>query len=158
MKPAAWRLVLMGVLFLGWVGYLAYLALMTSNHVVLSRPQLLVSDLHVLATRQTDDAFVVNEVLWPADKDGEWRGKTIVLSNPKECQVWSKAEHWHYALPPEGGEVLLPLYAVQPAVDDRAAARVTPIPPSPGHMAPGPSYIYPADAEVLSQYRTIPKP
>ena len=31
MKPVAWRLAVTAVLFLGWVGYLAYLALFTRN-------------------------------------------------------------------------------------------------------------------------------
>ena len=158
MKPVAWRLAVTAVLFLGWVGYLAYLALFTRNPIVLSRPQFLVAEMHVLATRQADDTFEINDVLWPAEKKEEWRGKKIFLSNPKECQTWSEAERWHYALPPEGQEALLPLYAVEAAGDDRVAVKVAPIPPSPGHGAPGAARIYPATSAVLSEYNSIPKP
>jgi len=164
MKPAAWRLVVTAVLFLAWVGYLAYLALVARNPVVLSRPQFLVSELHVLATRDGGDAFVVNDVLWPSDKKEEWQGKKIVVENLKDCQTWSAADRWHKAPPPEGQKVLMPLSPAGPAKDG-ADFDVSPIPASPGYPPPGargagagPARIYPADSEVLSQYNSIPKP
>ena len=158
MKPAAWRLVVTAVLFLSWVGYLAYLALMTRNPVVLSRPQFLVSELHVLATRDGGDDFVVNDVLWPPDKKVEWQGKKIVVDNLKDCETWS-AKGWQTAPPPEGQKVLMPLRQAGSDFD------VSPIPASPGYPPPdarragaGPPRIYPADSAVLSQYKSIPKP
>ncbi len=129
MKPAAWRLVVTAVLFLSWVGYLAYLALMTRNPVVLSRPQFLVSELHVLATRDGGDDFVVNDVLWPPDKKVEWQGKKIVVDNLKDCETWS-AKGWQTAPPPEGQKVLMPLRQAGSDFD------VSPIPASPGYPPP----------------------
>ncbi len=158
MKPAAWRLVVTAALFLAWVGYLAYLALMTRNPVVLSRPQFLVAELHVLATRDGGDDFVVNDVLWPPDKKEEWQGKKIVVENLKDCETWS-AKGWQTAPPPEGQKVLMPLRQAGSDFD------VSPIPTSPGYPPPdaqrsgaGPPRIYPADSAVLSQYNSIPKP
>jgi hypothetical protein len=49
MKRSGWRLALTAVLFLGWIGFLAYLAATTTNPVVLERPQFLTADLVVLA-------------------------------------------------------------------------------------------------------------
>ena len=162
MKPAAWRLALTALLFLGWVGYLGYLVLTTRGAVVLSRPQFLVAELHVVATRDGTDQFVVNDVLWPADKKEEWRGKKIVIKNIAECQTWSAAaREWRTAPPPEGQRVLLPLVPAKGG----DAFDVVPIPPSPGYQPPdprrggaGPPRVYPADPRVLDQYNSIPKP
>ena len=158
MKPAVWRLVVAAVLFLAWIGYLAYLVAFTRNPIILSRPQFLVAEMHVLATRQGDDAFVIDEVLWPADRKAAWQGKKVVISNPKECQTWSDADHWHYALPPDGAKVLMPLYNVENTGANGSAARVAPIPMSPGHNGVGPARVYPDSPAVIREYDGMAKP
>jgi hypothetical protein len=72
MKKSAWRLVLSAVLFAAWIGYLAYLALTTTDPIVLSRPQFLDADLYVVADVPADPAasdypagiVSVKEVIW----------------------------------------------------------------------------------------------
>jgi len=151
MKPAAWRLTATAVLFAGWIGYLGYLVAATRNPIVLSRPQFLVSRLDVIATRKGDDSFLVNEVLYPASKNEEWSGKTITVSNLKKCQVYSARTGGETVPADEGRQYLLPL-----DVEEGANARVVPTPPSPGYKM-GPPRIYPFDAAVLNEYRTVPK-
>jgi hypothetical protein len=151
MKPAAWRLVITAVLFAGWIGYLGYLVAATRNPIVLSRPQFLVSGLDVIATRKGDDAFLVDEVLYPAAKNEEWRGKTITVRNLKVCQVYSARTGGEPVPADEGRKYLLPL-----DVEEGANVRVVPTPPSPGYKL-GPPRIYPFDTAVLNEYRTVPK-
>ncbi|HBI42969.1 MAG TPA: hypothetical protein DDY78_08940 [Planctomycetales bacterium] len=152
MKPAAWRLVITAVLFAGWIGYLGYLVAATRNSIVLSRPQFLVSGLDVIATRKGDDSFLVDEVLYPADKNEEWRGKTIVVRNLKACQIFYSDRSGGVPVPAdEDRKYLLPL-----DIEEGANARVVPTPPSPGYKT-GPPRIYPFDTAVLNEYRTVPK-
>jgi hypothetical protein len=154
MKPAAWRLVVTAVLFAGWIGYLGYLVAATRNPFVLSRPQFLVSGLDVIATRKGDDSFLVDKVLYPADKNEEWRGKTIMVRNLKECRIYSalSARSGGEAVPAdEGRQYLLPL-----EIEEGVNARVVATPPSPGYKT-GPPRIYPFDTAVLNEYRTVPK-
>ena len=108
MKPAALRLAVTAVLFVGWVGYLAYLVVKTSNPVVLSRPQFLVSEMDVIATHTGADTFVINDVLYPKNQDAE-KDKTIVVRNLGQCQTFSPREGWRAVPPPEGQQFLLPL-------------------------------------------------
>jgi hypothetical protein len=152
MKPAAWRLVATSVLFAGWIGYLSYLVAATRNPIVLSRPQFLVSGLDVIATRKGDDSFLVEEVLYQADKNEEWRGKMIVVRNLKACQIfYSNLTNGEPVPAGEGRKYLLPL-----DIEEGANVRVVPTPPSPGYKT-GPPRIYPFDAAVLNEYRTVPK-
>jgi hypothetical protein len=62
MKRSAWRLIAATVLFLGWIGYLAFLAATTTEPIILSRSQFLAADLYVIA--EVDDAPV-----WPTFPD-----------------------------------------------------------------------------------------
>ena len=151
MKPAAWRLVAAAVLFAGWIGYLGYLVAATRNPIVLSRPQFLVSGLDVIATRKGDDRFLVDEVLYPAAKNDEWRGKTIMVRNLKASQVYSARTGDEPVPPDEGRQYLLPLDA-----EEGVNVRVVPTPPSPGYKTGRPR-IYPFDAAVVNEYKTIPK-
>ena len=172
MKPAAWRLVVTAVLFLAWVGYLAYLALMTRNPVVLSRPQILVSDLDVVAevpSTAADADIVVKEVLYPKERPPVEVGQKLHVLNlalckrlPREPQKGEPQEN----VSPDftgPGLYLLPLRQVE---GDKY--EVVPTPPSPGYppnyppdarrAGVGPPRIYPASPEVLRQYKSIPKP
>ena len=164
MKPAAIRLLITAVLFVGWIGYLAYLVAATSQPIVLSRPQLQVSDFDVIATQSSGDSFVVGEVLYPAAKNDEWKGKSIVVVNLDKCQTFT-SEGWH-AVPPGSGPLLLPLQAAGSAQDGAAKFKVVPIPASPGYRpdsrqtgaATGPPRIYPDNAAMRRQYHAIQKP
>ena len=151
MKAAAWRLVATAVLFAGWIGYLAYLVAATRNPIILSRPQFLVSGLDVVATRKGDDAFRVDEVLYPAAKDEEWRGKTITVRNLQASQVYSARTGDEPVPVDEGRQYLLPLDA-----EEGMNVRVVPTPPSPGYKTGRPR-IYLFDGAVLKEYKTIPK-
>jgi hypothetical protein len=150
MKPA-WRLVAAAVLFVGWIGYLGYLVAATRNPIVLSRPQLLVSGLDVIATRKGDDTFLVDQVLYPAANDDEWRGKMITVRNLKASRVYSARTGDEPVPSDEGRQYLLPI-----DVEQGANVRVVPTPPSPGYKT-GPPRIYAFDTAVLNEYRTIPK-
>ena len=166
MKPAAWRLAVTAVLFLAWLGYLAFLALTTRDAVVLSRPQFLISELDVVARRTGADAFVVTDVLYPrgADKRAEWAGKTITVENMDKCQLYSSKFGGQPVPPDAGRSYLMPLQSLPG--EDKTRFEVVPIPASPGFPAgphglgpaTGPPRIYPADDEVIRQYHTIPKP
>jgi hypothetical protein len=163
MKPAALRLIATAVLFVGWIGYLAYLAAATRNPIVLSRPQFLISGLDVIATRTSDGSFVVGEVLYPSAKNEEWKGKTIIVQNIDKCQTFTP-DGWRTG-PLPAGPLLLPLQAAAPGKvdkpDEMPRFEVVPIPASPGFRSDshqtGPSRIYPDDAAVRSQYRTFQK-
>jgi len=67
------RLAVTAVLFLAWIGYLVYLAAMTTRPVVLSRPQFLVAELYVIAELRTGlteavpaEEATIREVVWSA--------------------------------------------------------------------------------------------
>jgi hypothetical protein len=49
------RMVVAGILFVSWIGFLAYLASQTRSPIVLSRPQFLVADAVALVKIQDDD-------------------------------------------------------------------------------------------------------
>src|SRR6516165_7848366 len=88
MRPAVARLALCIVLFLGWLGYLAYLVLL-GKPVVLSRPQILVSQFDVIATISEDKKVTVKEVLYPKAQDAKGRPKEgieITVTNIDECK------------------------------------------------------------------------
>ena len=159
MKPAALRLTVAALLFVGWVGYLAFLAATTRNAIVLSRPQFLVSELDVIATHKGDDTFVIDEVLYPKDKDA-LKGKTVLVKNLVQCQTFSAKDGWHAAPPPEGQAYLLPLVStgLPAAADQPETMNVAPIPASPGYPSAGPPRVYPDTPEVRREYGTIQKP
>ena len=139
-------------LFLGWLGWLAYLAATTAHPVILSRPQLLISTLDVLADvhdergRPAEDVKVVL-VHWPTQgSDQKLAGKTIHVTNLPHC-----AEKWIGA-----GRYILPL------VKEGTAYRVAAIPRSPGYINPDlgteESRIYPVTTQTLQQLDLIQKP
>src|SRR5947208_6269522 len=82
------RLVVASVLFAGWIGWLVYLAMTQSQPIVLSRPQLLVSDLDVIA--RVDDPgkkVVVEEVYaWHGKKPSITEGDSIDVGNLDRCR------------------------------------------------------------------------
>jgi hypothetical protein len=70
---AKFRLAVAVCLFVGWIGWLAYLVATTHNPVIISRPQFIVADLWVRGKLDGDGnspkaTLVVGEVLWASDK------------------------------------------------------------------------------------------
>jgi hypothetical protein len=145
MKFAALRLAIAVLLFAGWISWLIYLTLTSANPTVLSRPQLLVSTLEVVAqvpgiTAEPPEVSV-ERVYWPTEQQNQWQGKKIIVNNLSECQGWSGP-----------GEYLMPLSS------EGQSFRVTPIPPSPGYSRNGPPVIYAWTPQVARQLDTIAHP
>src|SRR3954454_16617305 len=84
---AVLRLVLASVLFAGWIGWLVYLAKFKSKPIVLSRPQLLVSDLDVIAeVDEPGKKAVVKEVYaWGRRIDPPAFDAPIEVVNLAQC-------------------------------------------------------------------------
>src|SRR5437763_542291 len=107
MNAARWRLILAAGLFVAWLGYLTFLAIQTTHPivqfspfevkktgpVVLSRPQLLVATLVVIADVQADASgeplkeVEVIEVLWPAPAPVQ-PDQRLRLSNLVGAEGW----------------------------------------------------------------------
>jgi hypothetical protein len=159
MKPAAWRLVVMAVLFALWIGYLVYLWQATlffrpsDEPLILSRPQFLVADLVIVGEIEdtSSPAVHVEQVLFPEKDAGVKPGDTIDVTNLKKCHPPHAGEN----PPPDltgPGAYLLPLRMTK----KRDAYEVVPIPVSPTYSdSEGPPRLYPATPQTLAQYREI---
>lgn len=143
------RLALATLAFLAWIGWLAYLAATTTRPIVLSRPQLLVSEIDVLANLterdgQPDPIVQVTEVLWTR------HGKVNLPEGIKVVNLSSLTSKDGWVGP---GEYILPLIRM-----DENSYRVAPIPDSPGfvnHLDRKPIYRY--SDRTLEQFRDIRK-
>jgi hypothetical protein len=163
MKPALLRLVVTALLFAGWIGYLSYLVLAQrpEGSVILSRPQLLVSDLDVVATVPDLTGRVqVAQVLYPATEDGRavQPGQTLTVTNLQQCRRLPRDQEQEGDVPPDWqgpGPYLLPLRRTTDGKD----YEVVPTPSSPGYppgnRRVGPPRIYPATPPVLAQYHQL---
>jgi hypothetical protein len=166
--PAAWRLILVAVLFAGWLGYLGYLVYMQSRptaSIVLSRPQLLVSDVDVIA--QVDNAdepttVTIKEVLYAKKQEGAEerpalkQGDRIVVHGIKRCGRLVARKNTPEPDFTGPGQYLVPLRLLVP---DSNIYEVVPTPYSPGYPSlSGPARIYPDSPEVRAQYQLVPKP
>jgi hypothetical protein len=162
MKPAVFRLVLCASLFALWMGYLGYLVLtrpLTPQRepLVLSRPQILSSDVDVIAEIDSEPkgetTVKVAEVLSPSDA-GLKEGDTITVLKLDECRAaqrpGGKVPPWDWAGP---GKYLLPLRRSGEAKHFEVAN----VPASPGFTDHNRVRIYPATSEALAQYRRIGK-
>jgi hypothetical protein len=157
MNAAYGRFAFCLALFLGWLGYLGYLVAERpeGNASVLSRPQLLVSDLDVIAfVKKGTDTVKVVDVLYPDDEQArKLKGEEIRIANLDACRPPGDPLD-----PPPldlqaDGLYLLPL---QDPGADGTEYRVATTPPSPGFRH-GTPRIYPATPNVRAQYRQIPK-
>jgi hypothetical protein len=180
MRPAIFRLVLCGALFAAWMAYLAFLVFTRpllpaspvlpspghpSTPLVLSRPQILSSDLDVVARideKPADEPEVtVVEVLYAAPGITVKEGDTIRVKCLDECHAVQVQREGapKPSLDWSGpGKYLLPLRALHEG-HDKALDRfdVAPVPASPGFHENSLRRIYPATAEALAQYRRIVK-
>jgi hypothetical protein len=138
---AVLRFVVMLVLFTAWLGWLGYLAIATHKPIVVSRPQLLVSNLDIVGrVENADDGKVkVEEVHWPA-AEKKLEGQTLTIANPSECLGWRGPGSYILLLSKHEKEWL-----------------VTPTPRSPGYPG-GKPHIYPATPETLQQIKAFRKP
>jgi hypothetical protein len=170
MRPAVVRLLVAALLFAGWLGYLVYLVVTfprtpAGTALVLSRPQILVSDLDIIGeVKGTDQPVKVVTVLYP-DAEKGLEGQEITVTNLDQCKPLPRPEQKDAPVPADysgPGLYLLPLR--KPA--EGADYAVTPTPRSPGyppHQAQvGPPRIYPLLTErmkeqALAQYRQILK-
>jgi hypothetical protein len=80
-------------LFVAWIGFLALLAATTTQPVVLSRPQFLVSDMDVIAQVQQskdgpDPEVTIEDIRWAAQGFETLNGKKITIKNLKHCDGW----------------------------------------------------------------------
>ena len=91
------RLAAAACLFTGWLLFLLYLVIVTRDAIVVSRPQILVSQLGVRAQIDADDgrpvkSVTVLEVLWPNAVKAELTEKVIELHDLPdlgEAQGWT---------------------------------------------------------------------
>jgi hypothetical protein len=129
------------VIFMAWLGWLGYIALHTRQTVIVSRPQILVSNLDVIARIDRQDAteVKVDQVHWPASQE-KLKDQTLAISNLAECAGWSGP-----------GSYVIPLTA------DGKTWHVTLTPRSPGYPVAGKPRIYPASAESLRQVDEVEK-
>ncbi len=145
-----WRVAVPAALYLGWLGWLLYLALTASRPVVVSRPQLLASTLDVIAEVRAADGrpdarVTVREVHYPPSESG-LAGQTLTVTNLADM---GSEDGW--AGP---GAYILPL------VKDGDAYRVATPAPSPGFPPTSPHArprIYPATPETLHQLDDVRK-
>lgn len=160
MNLRAARLVLVSVLFVGWLSYLGLLVLtrpVTSAGwpLVVSRPQILTSQIDIVADiGDPTGNVVVEEVLWPEDAPLK-KGDRVKVGRVEECRPMERRPGEPSPKDFSGpGRYLIPLRQLAPGKYE-----VAPTPPSPGfHGANEPVRIYPATAESLAQYREVGKP
>jgi hypothetical protein len=151
MTPARLRLALAVVLFLGWIAWLAYLAMPSvTPREVLSHSQFLISQLDVIARIDADaegrpvSPIHVEEVHWPASAKDKV-GQSLVVTNIKGMK--------------DHGFAGPGLYIV-PLIRDDDAFKVAPAPRSPGYDGGSHRFprIYPATEQNRRQLAVIPKP
>ncbi len=166
MQKAKVRLFVASVLFVAWLCWLGYLSFVTVNQTVLSRPQFLSADAHIVAKLTEGDEespsneVAIEKVLW-ASKNAEdlAEGKAIKIS---ELDYFRAKQGWTGS-----GEYILPLTKVTKGYI------VTATPSSPGYAperqldftAKDPyrevriylarSRIYPADSRTLRQLKDL---
>jgi hypothetical protein len=159
MRPAAARLLLVSALLAGWLVYLGYLVLTrpvtaAGWPLVVSRPQILTSQIDIVAEIGKEGEVKIEEVLWPENaplkKDDQIKVERIDECHPMPRRA-DEAPPKDFSGP---GRYLVPLRVTRPGKYE-----VAPIPPSPGFHGMGePVRIYPATSEALAQYRQVQKP
>jgi hypothetical protein len=160
MKPAVTRLVLTATLFLAWMGYLGFQVLTrpqtaTGAPLVLSRPQILASQIDVIATvpEENGEEVTVKEVLYPAEASLK-AGDVIHVTNIRDCVALRNVGEKPVKDWTGPRDYLLPLRPLP----GKNKYEVAPIPPSPGFFTADPRpRIYPANEAALAQYRHIAK-
>ncbi len=148
------RLVVSAILFLAWIGFLAFLVFRTRNPVILSRPQLNVADLVVLAEiaekdgSPADTVAVQKVVFARAEAVNGLTGSKLVIVGLSEI---GRPHGWDGA-----GLYIVPLSKKNEKYE------VTALPPSPGYPPIGGQRtpvkdrrIYRATPDALEQLKQI---
>ena len=172
LQPAAIRLMIVVLLFLGWMSYLGYLVAIrpvTSDGVplVLSRPQFLVSELDIIAevdSTAPDAQVVVTTVLYPKSNAPVEEKQRLRVDNLAQCRRQPNMEEKAEDVKPDWTGPGLYLLALQKGPDD--VYEVVPTPPSPGYPPPTrmpTPRMYPVSdpalrRAALAQYDAIKKP
>lgn len=138
------RFVAASLALLGWLGYLAFLAMTESRPTVLSRPQLLVADLVVAAevTERTTTQVDVREVVRQPLAGSALNAGHLKVTNLSECSGWEQP-----------GLYLVPLLR-SATPDGNVTFAVPPIPRSPGFSGERPR-IYHWTVEVREQFNQV---
>jgi hypothetical protein len=155
------RFVLACSLFAGWIGWLIWMVATTRHQVVLSRPQLLVSEIDVVAkVSALDEPVIIEEVLHSSIKDSAVvPGASLPVINLAVCKRLPHEGEDPRTVPLDWtgpGTYLLPLRTTNNA----QSYAVAETPASPGYPPPrvslvGSPRIYPVNDEVREQYREI---
>jgi hypothetical protein len=140
-------LVASALLFAGWIGWLAYLAIYTSRPEVLLRPQFLAAQVDVSAelsggADRPDGGAVVKEVLWARD------GAPAVDEKIDIVNLRDAARELGWTGP---GRYILPLVKID------SAYRIAPVPRSPGFSGSNLPHIYRDTPETHAEHRQIRK-
>jgi len=144
LKWARIRLAVAVILFAGWIAWLIYLAVVGTPRPLVSRSQLLVSNLDIVA--QIDQLagnppkIEIGQVHWPQAKQA-LVGTSIEVPNLPSCDGWKGP-----------GQYIIPLIT-----DWHGSYQVAPLGPSPGFESARPR-IYPANPETRRQLDEISKP
>ena len=148
LKWARLRLGVAVLLFVGWLGWLAHLAIENApRSIILSRSQLLISNLDVIAQIDEVDGrpaktIKIDKVNWPHTKQVEaLRGTTIEVPNLPSCDGWKGP-----------GQYIVPLQT-----NWHGRYELAPLPPTPGFEGARPR-IYPANPDTRKQLDAIAKP
>jgi hypothetical protein len=164
MRRPAVRFALACLLFAGWLGYLIFLAFTSTRPVVLSRPQMLVSQLDVVAKIDNLDQPVVEveQVLSVArGVKAPAKGQSITVNNLKDCKRVAREDEDANDVPLDWTGPGLYLLPLDPDKGD--SYKVVVVPSSPGFPVshrkvtpPKPTpRLYPATEDALRQYRQI---
>src|SRR5947209_8212401 len=123
------RLVVSGGLFLAWIGFLVYLVARTRDPVILSRPQLAVASIVVVANVEEKDGHAtptvtIKSVAWALSKEDPISvGSALTVEGLADC---GPRQGWRGP-----GEYIVPLTR---KTDGGRAYEVTPLPLSPGYV------------------------
>jgi hypothetical protein len=136
MKWARLRLGLAVILFVGWLGWLVYLAATAApRSETLSKSQLLVSNLDVVAQIDALDGKIkIEKVRWPHTKQADALAGAIEVRNLPSCDGWKGP-----------GRYIVPLIT-----NWHGSYEVAPLPPTPGFESARPR-IYPDTPDTLKQ-------
>ncbi|MFM7152481.1 MAG: hypothetical protein ACKO23_21850 [Gemmataceae bacterium] len=158
MNPRAFRLIMLALLLVAWLGYLGYLVwtrpvTATGWPLVLSRPQIMTSQIDIVAyITDPEKSVEVEEVLWPSPAAIK-PGDSIPVSELAAARPLARFDADKVPADFSGpGRYLVPLRESAPG-----RYEVAPIPISPGFQRNDVRRIYPANRESIAQYRSIRK-
>jgi hypothetical protein len=119
--------VVTGVGFLAWLGWLAYLAATTTRPIVLSRPQFIVSELDVIAQLEEkagrpSPRASVKQIHWPQKAADKFLDQTITVSNLPRAQGWQGPGLYILALVPDGQDYKIAPVPASPGFDPNRKA------------------------------------